>query len=107
MTIQNLETAPGLESNGASATEVKQPSLPTEQEIKTWLISYLAELTEMESDEIDTNLPFERYDLDSSAAVGLTVDLEEWLGQELDPTLLYDYPTINTLAKHLAEVVKS
>lgn len=104
MTIQDLETAPGLESNGARVPEAKQP-LVTEKEIKAWLISYMAELTEMDGDEIDPNLPFERYDLDSSAAVGLTVDLEQWLGRELDPTLLYDYPNIEILAKHLAEAI--
>ncbi len=33
----------------------------------------------------------------------MTGDLEDWLGCELDPTLLYDYPTIDALAWHLAE----
>jgi acyl carrier protein len=75
----------------------------TANEIQDWISSYLAELLEVEAEEIDVTIPFDRYGLDSSAAVGLTGDLEDWLGTELDPTLLYDYPTVETLAQHLSE----
>jgi len=33
----------------------------------------------------------------------LSGDLEAWLGRELSPSLIYDYPTIESLARHLAE----
>ena len=71
-------------------------------EIQDWLVDYLADLLEIESDEVDVTVSFDRYGLDSSAAVGLTGDLEEWLGREVNPTLLYDYPTIETLVQHLS-----
>lgn len=71
--------------------------------IQNWLVAYLAELLAVEPDEIDTLTPFERYGLDSSALVVLSGDLQEWLKFKLDPTLLYDYPTIETLAEHLAQ----
>ncbi len=71
-------------------------------EIQDWTVAYIADLLEIDPDEIDTALPFDRYGLDSTAAVGLTGDLEDWLGIEIDPTLLYDYPTIDSLAKYLA-----
>ena len=77
--------------------------LPTTEEIQAWMISYLAQLLEVDSDEIDTATPFDRYGLDSSAAVGMTGDLEDWLNVELDPTLVYDYPTIKALTQYLAE----
>ena len=51
-------------------------------------------------------IPFDRYGLDSSAAIGMIGDLENWIGIELDPTLPYDYPSIETLAQHLAEESK-
>jgi acyl carrier protein len=70
--------------------------------IQNWLIAYLAELLEIEPDDIDPKIPFERYGLDSSALVVLSGDLQEWLKRKLDPTLLYDYPTIESLAEHLA-----
>lgn len=71
-------------------------------EIEDWTVAYIADLLEIDPEEIDPALPFDRYGLDSSAAVGLTGDLEDWLGIEIDPTLLYDYPTIDSLAKYLA-----
>lgn len=84
-------------------TKSVKKNLPTTAEIQAWLVSYLAELLEIEPDEVDVNIPFNRYGLDSSAAVGMTGDLEEWLGYDLDPTLIYDYPTIEALAGHLSE----
>lgn len=75
----------------------------TAKEIKNWCASYIGEILEIEPDEIDTAVPFDRYGLDSSAAITLTGDLEEWSGLELDPTLMYDYPTINALSEYLAQ----
>lgn len=77
------------------------------QEIQDWLASYLAELLEIEPSQIDITIPFNRYGLDSSAAIGMTSDLEEWLGYELDPTLIYDYPTIEILSESLSQEDKA
>lgn len=81
----------------------KTTTVPTETEIKTWLVDYLAEALEIDPQEIDSSLPFQDYGLDSSAAVTLTGDLGEWLDRELDPTLLVDYTTIEELATYLGE----
>lgn len=72
-------------------------------EIQDWIVSYLADLLEIDSNEIDVTIPFDRYGLDSAVAVGMTGDLEDWLDRKLDPTLLYDYPTVESFACHLAE----
>ena len=79
---------------------------PTALEIQAWLISYLVELLEIDSKEIDVTIHFKRYGLDSATAIGLTGDLEDWLGYDLATTILYDYPTIEILASHLAEKSK-
>lgn len=76
----------------------------TASEIQEWMISYLANLLEINPKEIDITVSFDRYGLDSSAAVGMTGDLEDWIGFEVDPTLVYDYPTIETLAQYLAQM---
>ena len=75
----------------------------TNDEIKEWVVDYLADLLETEPEDIDITVPFDRYGLDSSAAVGLTGELEDWLGEEVSPTLLYDYPTVESLVNHLAK----
>jgi acyl carrier protein len=105
MEIQSdRETMPTVLDSTKRNTEdalPKQP--PTAVEIQAWIVAYLAELLEIDPDEINTTISFDRYGLDSSVAVGLTGDLEDWMETKLDPTLLYDYPTIESLAQHLAE----
>ena len=74
-------------------------------EIQQWIVAYLAELLAVDSDAVDVKIPFDRYGLDSSAAIGMTGELENWLGYSIDPTLIYDYPTIESFAQHLTEGV--
>jgi acyl carrier protein len=76
--------------------------LPSQTEILNWVTSYLANLLEVDPDEVDITIPFDRYGLDSLAAVGLTGDLSDWLGREVEPTLLYDYPTVDGLVQYLS-----
>lgn len=74
----------------------------TAAEIQAWTVAYVANLLEVTPEEVDITIPFDRYGLDSLAAVGLTGDLQDWLGVDVDPTLLYDYPTIEGLVKYLS-----
>lgn len=71
------------------------------EEIKSWLLGYVANLLDRDVDDIDPEVPFERYGLDSAAAISMIGDLEDWLGENLDATVVYDFPSINALAKHL------
>jgi acyl carrier protein len=71
-----------------------------------WIASYLAQLLEIDPDEVNVTIPFDQYGLDSAAAVGMTGDIEDWVERKIDPTLLYDYPTVEALAQHLAEEFK-
>ena len=57
-------------------------------------------------EQIDRREPFASYGLASIEAVYLVGKLEDWLGIALDATLLWDHPTIDALAAHLAKVTK-
>ena len=105
MESQNLQVTkmPTVLVNNQFDSQEKVPKLLSAAEIQSWIVSYLAELLELDPNEIDLAIPFDNYGLDSAVAVGMTGDLEDWMGKELDPTLLYDYPTIEVLAQHLAE----
>jgi len=70
-------------------------------EIQDWLITYLSELLDISQDEIDIRETFDSYGLDSIAAAGLTGELADWINVALEPTLLYEYPTIQKLAEFL------
>lgn len=71
--------------------------------IQEWLRTQIAESLTVNSAEIDVREPFASYGLSSIAAIGLTADLEEWLQVRLEPTLAWDYPTIELLARYLAD----
>ena len=70
--------------------------------IQAWLASKLSERLGIESHEIDIREPFASYGLGSTEAVSLAGELAEWLGRRLSPALVYEYPTIEALARHLA-----
>lgn len=74
----------------------------SENEIRTWLIGQIAETIHMPVDQIDPAATFDSYGLASSDAVGLSGDLEDWLERRLSATILYQYTTIDALARHLA-----
>jgi len=105
MESQNLQEKSMPAFLGSIETKSSKELL-TAVEIQAWIVSYLAETLEIDPDEINVTIPFDRYGLDSSVAIGLTGDLEDWLGRKLDPTLLYDYPTVEALARHLAAELK-
>ena len=71
-------------------------------DIERWLVSRVAVAARENPAEIDITLPFSAYALDSAAAAELTAGLEDWLDSSLPPTLIWDYPSIQQLARHLA-----
>ncbi len=74
----------------------------TEAEIRDWLIARVEKELELPPGKIDIRKPLSRFGLDSMVAVGLSADLEDWLGCSLSPTLLAEHPTIEALARRLA-----
>lgn len=78
----------------------KQLDLP---EVLSWLTLKFADWLEVASDELDSQQPIASYGLDSISAVTLSVQLEEELGVELDTAVLWDRPTLASLAEHLSE----
>lgn len=71
-------------------------------EIQQFLIVELARRLEVDPQDLDPRQPFERYGLDSLNAIRLAVELEERVGRKLPTTLLWDYPSIESLAEYLA-----
>jgi acyl carrier protein len=77
--------------------------MPTQEQIENWLVDQIAEILIIEKKEIDVRAPFSSYGLSSRDAVLLSGDMEDWLDRRLSPTIVYEYPSIETLAKHLSE----
>jgi acyl carrier protein len=89
----------------ASGNDVPPP--PDAAAIGRWLASQIADLLGTEVERLDPHAPFDSFGLSSREAVTLSGDLEEWLRRRLSPTLLYEYPSIEALARHLAPETES
>lgn len=73
----------------------------TVEDIQNWLIAQFAQQLDVDPDDIDIEEPFDNYELDSSKALILLGRLEKWLGKELNPVLIFNYPTIVELSERL------
>ena len=76
---------------------------PTAESIEAWLVREIAGRVGSSPEEIDIRKPFESHGLDSVEGVGMSGALENWLGVRLPATLAWDFPTIESLARHLSE----
>jgi acyl transferase domain-containing protein/acyl carrier protein len=77
--------------------------LQTAESIRAWLVAKLAGLLDVAPESIDFREPFTSYGLGSLQAVTISGELGDWLGRKLSPTLVYDYPNVEVLARYLAE----
>lgn len=71
-------------------------------EVREWLVEKIAVRTGLEAHEVRPEMFFDEFDLDSTEALVLAGELEEWLGFALAPTALWYFPTIEKIAEHVA-----
>ena len=86
---------------------VPEPVLPTagnadEAGLRAWLTARLAAHVGLSPSDIDPTRPFASYGLDSLALVGLSGDLQNWLGRDVPVTAVYGAPTVASLAAAVA-----
>ncbi len=74
---------------------------PTESEICDWCLDYMRRTLDDPAVVVAPDAPFAQMGLDSATSAYFIVELEEWLGIELEPELVFDYPTIAELARHI------
>jgi len=75
----------------------------TESDIRDWCIEYLRKTVDNPSIAIGPDARFAELGLDSATSAYFIVELEEWLGAELRPELVFEYPTIAALAHFIAD----
>ena len=105
---QACKAAYGQNLSHSDIIEHWQPHLeqiPNENEapkdLRSWLIQWLARETQRPLNQIEPRQSFESLGLDSLLAVRLIADLEEFLGQELPDTLLWNYASPGALLDYL------
>jgi acyl carrier protein len=72
-------------------------------EIEAMLAEQVADRTGTPADEVNRTRRFDKLGLDSADAVRLVGELEDFVGRPLSASLPYKYPTIEQLARCLAD----
>jgi acyl carrier protein len=74
----------------------------SESEIRDWCIAYVERTVGDRSIAVGPDISFPRMGLDSASSAYFIVELEDWLGIELEAEIVSEHPTIAELARHLA-----
>lgn len=84
---------------------LKGDSQHTGESIQNWIVNLLAKEWKIPASLIAPSKPFADYGLDSVMAVNLAQELEDWLEYPLEATIVWNFPTIESLASHLASLL--
>lgn len=76
----------------------------TAAEVTKWLMLKMGEVLEIDLGPEDMERSFQAFGLSSREELVLVGDLEDWLGYELAPTVIWDHPTIIGLATYIEEL---
>jgi len=79
-----------------------QENTKSQEEIEDWLIDQIVKVTKKPADEIGISEPLVNYGINSIDAVNISAELEEWLGYELAASIIYQFPSIESMAMHLS-----
>jgi acyl carrier protein len=78
-------------------------SAPEVQQLAQWLTERVAYYLGIPAEQIKPHVKLVEYGLESVYALALCGDVEDELGIEVEPTLAWDYPTIDSLVALLIE----
>ena len=78
------------------------PGNVSEAEIRDRCLDYLKRTVADPAISVGPDVTFPQMGLDSASSAYFIVELEEWLGIELDPEIVVEHPTIAALARYNA-----
>ncbi|WP_019909401.1 type I polyketide synthase [Paenibacillus sp. HW567] len=73
------------------------------EEICHWFVLEIGKVSKKVSSDIDIYVTFDYLGLDSQTLVSLTGALGSWLQKDIDPTVLWEYPSIHLAALYFAK----
>jgi acyl carrier protein len=98
-----LSSSIDIEKQTSQISSKRKEMAPTQEVIQDWLVNQLSMHLKVPANTIDIHVPTAEYGLDSSVAVSLTGQLAIWLDLKLEPTLFWEFPTIEALTTHLSK----
>jgi acyl carrier protein len=70
-----------------------------------WLTSKLAAYLEVPTTAINVMVPLAEMGVDSVHAISLVGDVEMYFDIDVDPTMIFDYPTLSAIAEFISTAV--
>ena len=92
-----------VDDERAASGEHPDGSDMTVAELRTWLRNWVAEATGQPADNISDDRPMEEFGLASRDAIALGGDIEDLTGVVLTATVVFQHPTIASLATRIIE----
>lgn len=103
----------GLLARSGEAPVSAAPSMPSRPDtppdppaktevVTTWLKRWMAREFAVRPETIADTDRFAAYGMDSVAAMMLVSALEDWTGTDLPPTLVWDHPSVEAIAREIA-----
>ena len=84
----------------AGMRELRAPGTST-NDVRDWLIGYVARKLHQSSEKLSTRQSFEGLGLDSLSLIEMIAELEEFTGQQLAPSIVFEYPSIEQLSAYV------
>jgi thioesterase domain-containing protein len=78
-----------------------------ESALRAWLVSRAASELGISEAEIDTEAQLMTLGVDSMTLIGMAAELAELIGEDLSADIVWDYPSISALARHLGSRARS
>ncbi|ATF14554.1 non-ribosomal peptide synthetase [Brevibacillus brevis X23] len=95
-------SAASLSSRRPTAGKPTQSVVDLVKTAQTRLIELFAKELKIDPARLEIDKEFPDYGIDSVLLAQVMNEISKWLGKDLDPTILYEYPTIETLAEWLS-----
>jgi acyl carrier protein len=73
--------------------------------VLNWLAITLARYLELPTSALDPKVPLAEMGVDSVHAVSLVGDIEVEFDIDVEPTLIFDYPTLSHIADYISAAV--
>jgi acyl carrier protein len=75
----------------------------TEESIVNWCTEYVCSVLDISDSEVNANSEFDRFGLDSALTTAMIIDLEELLGIDISPSILFKQTTIKNIAAEISK----
>lgn len=88
---------------GADAASDEPVDIQDEAQVQAWLSARIRRYLQAIPGEIDPDQPLSTYGLDSTISIQLIEEISQLTQQQVEPTLLWEYPTLNALSARISQ----